>query len=345
VRSLETVLQEARSPEPLRRPRTNTLTGGTQPDFRAALQRALDHLKDHPQDTDGARIAALCLSRIDYASEAERYYEIARRHSRLSHDDLLVRAMGLARGNLREQAIAAYLEILEREPDDAEALQRLAAIYYSQSRYKEALPIAERLARCPDKGGAVAGYALMGVVLHDEHRSAEAVLAYEQVLKLDPKLESLTLPAPLFFADFAQDLIETGRAEEARGHLTRMLESREDPHLLNVLGLADLADGKEDDAEKSWKRAIEVDPKFHRPWVNLGKLALRTSRPAEAIRYLERAHSLDPNSFEPAYQLSLAYHRVGRAALAERFRKLADTLRKGNPYAGPLMGTDPDETP
>ena len=101
----------------------------------------------------------------------------------------------------------------------------------------------------------------------------------------------------------------------------------------------------ENEAVQSWKRATEVDPKFHRPWLNLGKLALRRGRAEEAVTYLEKAHSLDRNTFEPTYQLSLAYRRLGRAAEADRFRRLADTLRRGDPRNQIGTGNSPDETP
>jgi tetratricopeptide (TPR) repeat protein len=346
LQQIENLVQDARSVEPARRRRApSSLPTSSQPDFRTALQRALDHLSKHPAEPAACRIAGLCLSRLDYANEAEPYYALARKHNRLTVDDLSVRAMGLARGNQREAAIAAFLEILELRPDDDETLQRLAATYYSQSRYKDALAVANRLTRSPTQRYAVAGYALVGVVHHDEHRPAEAVVAYEQVLALDPQLALLTLPSSLFFTDFAQDLIDVGRAGDARAYVRRRLGSSDDPALLNVLGLAELADGMQNEAELSWKRATEVDPKFHKPWLNLGKLALRRARTAEAVAYLERAHALDRRSFEPSYQLSLAYRRLGRATDADRFRKLADSLRRGDPRTGTGMGTTPNETP
>src|SRR5437879_1406625 len=59
------------------------------------LEHALDHLQRRPWSREAALLAARCLSRLDYASEAEVYYE---RAGRLSLSDSQIRAYGLARG-------------------------------------------------------------------------------------------------------------------------------------------------------------------------------------------------------------------------------------------------------
>jgi tetratricopeptide (TPR) repeat protein len=297
-----------------------------QPDFRLALQHALDQLDRRPSDPTAGRLAALCLSQLDYADRAEPYYRIAREGRALSDDDLRVRALGLARGNLREEAIGAFQEILSHRPDDAFSLQRLAAIYYSQTRLRDALATAQRLAEAP--GGAVAGHALIGIVYHDDHRFDQAIAAYEKVLALDPDLSGLSLPSTLFHTDLAQDLLAAGRPADARRHLERALVKSEDPVLLDLLGLAFRDEGEVAKAEDCWKRAAELDPKMSRPWLNLGISALASGRIDEAVALLEKARALDPESLEPAYQLGLAYRRAGRTADAERFRKRAEEIRR-----------------
>ena len=227
-------------------------------------------------------------------AEAEPYYLIAQARTRLSLDDLGVRAFGLAHGNLRAAGRRAYKQILDQRPDDPEALQRLAAIYYSLSQYNETLATAQRLAQSPIKSRAVAGYALIGIVHHDEHRPGPAVAANEKVLELDPRLETLSLPADLFFADLAQDLVDINRASDARRYIHQILGQRDDPVLIDILGSAYYSEGQEDEAERCWKRVIELDPRFHRPWLNLGKLALRRGRLEEAVPYLEKAHCARP---------------------------------------------------
>jgi tetratricopeptide (TPR) repeat protein len=319
------------------------------PDFQRALQRALDHLVTRPRDRQAARLAALCLSQLDFATGAEPYYEIAREQAELSLDDLHIRAIGLARSNLREQAVGAYQEILKRWPDDPLALQRLAAIYYSRSQYEQTLEVASRLAQSPERKYAVAGYSLIALVRHDELRPELAVEAADKVLQLDPELKLLTSPAELFLGDFAEDLINTNRSADARRYIHRALQSGDDPALVNLLGAAYYAEGEEADAEQCWKHAIALNPKFDRPWLNLGRLEMRKGRWAEAAGYLETAHRIDLQAFEPSYQLSLVYRRLGRAREAEEFRKKAAEAQRrrlastGSPRTG--MGAALDDTP
>jgi tetratricopeptide (TPR) repeat protein len=302
-------------------------TGGPiRPNVRLALQRALDHLDRRPNDPGAARLAALCLTKLEYADQAEPYYRVARAGRALSHDDLQTRALGLARGNFREEAIAAYKEILARRRDDVTALQRLAIIYYSQSRLKEALATAERLAEVP--GGAVPGYAIIGIVYHDDHKFDQAIAANEKVLSLDPGLDVLSLPPTLFYTDLAQDLIDANRPADARRHLERALSKGDDPVLMDLLGSAYRAEGLDAEAEACWKKAIKSDPKLFRPWLNLGLLALGTNRPAEAVDFLEKAHALGPGELEPVYQLGVAYGRAGRPEDAKRFRRKAEEVRR-----------------
>jgi tetratricopeptide (TPR) repeat protein len=314
-----------------------------------ALQRSLDHLDRHPTDGPAARLAALCLSHLAYAALAEPYYQIARDRGQLTFDDFHTRALGLARANLRDQAIAAYQEILGRWNDDPLALQRLGAIYYSRSQYQETLKVAERLARSPDPRWAVAGYSLIGTVHHDEQRPGPAVAADEEVLRLDPELKLLTVPPEFFFADLAEDLIDIDRAADARRYLQRALKSGDDPALVNLLGAAYCAEGQDADAERCWKRATARDPRFDRPWLNLGKLAMRRGQLAEAATYLETAHAIDRQAFEPLYQLSLVYRRLGRVKDAEQFGKnAAEAHRKRAAKTGSTkvgMGARPDESP
>src|SRR5689334_13166296 len=53
------------------------------------LEAALDHLQRRPWSSEAALLAARCLSRLDYASAAEVYYE---RAGRLSLGDAQIRA-------------------------------------------------------------------------------------------------------------------------------------------------------------------------------------------------------------------------------------------------------------
>lgn len=295
-------------------------------DVRLVLRRALDHLDTHPGDAEAARLAALSLSRLDFATRAEPLYRVAEGAGALSVDDQRVRALALMRARANDEASSVLETMLAARPDDADVLERLAAIEYDGNRFQDALAYAERLSRRP--GAEVAGHAARGLILHDDQKPEQAAAAFETVLALDPDLRRCKLARTAFYAGLSRALVESGRPADARRHLERAIADKSDPVLTDLLGTAFRAEGLDRDAERCWREAAAADPALARPWINLGILKLEAGDPSEAVRLLERAGSLDASALEPAYYLSLALPRVGRKDEAEEYRIRADRIRR-----------------
>ncbi|HUP41326.1 MAG TPA: tetratricopeptide repeat protein [Vicinamibacterales bacterium] len=66
------------------------------------------------------------------------------------------------------------------------------------------------------------------------------------------------------------------------------------------------------------KRAIALDPKLARAFLELGILLSDQERYAEAVEQLRRATVLQPGVAQAHYRLAQAYRRTGQAALAEK---------------------------
>src|SRR5260370_35092107 len=113
-------------------------------DLARCLEHALGYLGRQPGSREAALLSAHCLSRLDYAEDAEPDY---RRAGKLELNDAQVRAYGLARGPHPEHSIPAYNEILERWPDNVTALRRLAAVLLAQNNTEQLLKLADRLGR------------------------------------------------------------------------------------------------------------------------------------------------------------------------------------------------------
>jgi tetratricopeptide (TPR) repeat protein len=285
-------------------------------------------LSRRPTDARAARIVARALYRLHFAEQAEPYYQLAQRAGLVELDDLHLHALGLAERHQLDQAAEAYDGILRAHKGDARALQRLAAIRYAQSRWKDALALAERLARVP--GQEVPAWGLIGSIEHEQKHPERAAAAYEHVLALDPELRVLPLPRPLFWTNLARDLIDSGQPEKARGYLAKVLAKRPDATQTDLLGLAYQCEGTFDQAEDAFRRAITLDAKFFPAWLHLGRLLLQPprERASDAVEILQKAATLAPDSFEPPYSLSLAYRRLGRDAESEEYRKRSESLRK-----------------
>lgn len=303
-------------------------------DYVTGLRRACDHLDRSPWSREAARVAALCLSRLDFPAAAEPYY---RKAGTLEVEDLHVRAYGLVRGNRRREAEEAYRQILLRRPEDPLALRRLGAELITMTRWREALEVAERLARTPD--GEVDGLAMIGAIQHHDDK-AMAAAAYKRVLQIDPKLERLPKDRGfrrVFWTQLTDELLSIGQPEEARRFLEQAPPEDRGPNLSWLLGRVYYQEGNFDQADHHWTEAVQSDEKLIDAWIDLGRLALGRNLPARAVVALERAAALDPKAYVPAYHLAQAYQRIGKDELAARYRAKVELLRSEAPSA--LIGT------
>jgi tetratricopeptide (TPR) repeat protein len=267
-------------------------------------------------------LAALCLSRLDYADQAEPYY---RRAGRISLNDQQVRAYGLARGPNPESAIPAYHDILARWPENVTALRRLAAVELARKNKDELLKLAERLSQI--HGGTVIGHTLRGVVYHNDDNPQQAVAAFEHVIDLDPELREMPLSRRLFWSHLADDLIACGRTDDAKAELIKGLASGPDADLMNHLGQIYFLQGALDDAERCFLQAAEWGPREYSSYLNLAKLALQRHRREAALDYLNRAKALAPREFSVLYSLASVYRQLGLTADADRVQATIKLLR------------------
>jgi tetratricopeptide (TPR) repeat protein len=305
------------------------------PEGRAHVVRlALEHLRRQPWSRPAALLAARNLSRLDFPERAEPYYQ---RAGTLDHADAHLRAYAILRSNRRDEAITAYRAILGRWPDDRTALELLGGLYFSRRQYDEALEVARQLIRTP--GGAVQGHWRAASILHETGNPEEAAAEFEAVLRIDPRLEQIGDEArPWFWFRMGSDLLSIGQAERTLELLGAALAIGEDAKLRLLHGRAAHQLGELDAAEADFRRALEADPDLGAGWLELGRLLLARSRPAEAADALERASRHSPNDPTALYSLRLAYERLGRRDEARRLGERARELRRRNPEPPRGMG-------
>jgi tetratricopeptide (TPR) repeat protein len=299
------------------------------------LSRALEHLDRQPWSSEAALIAANCLSRLDYSGLAEAYY---RRAGNLGLNDLQTRAYALARGPHPELAIPAYNEILARSPENVTAMRRLAGVLLALSKGEELLDLAQRLDQIPK--GAVIGATLRGVVYHNDKIPQQAVNAFERVLELDPELQEMPLPPNLFWTELGDDLISSGRIDDARRYLARAVSSAPDAKLLNFLGQTYFLQGMLDDADRCFRQAAELATTDHAAYVNLAKVAIQRHEQQEALMHLNHARSLAPRRYGVLYTLASVYRQLGRSAEAEQVEASLQQLRERPASGAPVSNAN-----
>jgi tetratricopeptide (TPR) repeat protein len=292
-------------------------------DLVGCLQHALVHLARRPWSREAALLAARCLSRLDFADEAEPYY---RRAGQLSLGDQQTRAYYLVRGPHPEHAIAAYREILRLAPDNVTAMRRLAAVLLSRGDKDQLRELADRLDRVA--GGEVIGAMLRGTVYHNEQNPQMAVVCFERVLQLDPELQEMPASRRFFWDQLAKDLIECGRIEDACRYLERALAAGPNAGLIYLIGYTYFLRGSLDEAERRYRQAAETDPSIYEPHLALAKLAVQQRRPDEALRQLDEARRLAPREYGVLYSLALLYRQLGRADEAAKVQAEIKELQK-----------------
>ncbi|HWE39421.1 MAG TPA: tetratricopeptide repeat protein [Isosphaeraceae bacterium] len=298
------------------------------PALRLALRRSLDHLGRHPNDAEAALIAGRCLTRLEFYRQAEPYFDIAERAGLLTRADLNDLALGLTLSRQAERAVAVYERILRQAPDDPDALRRLGAIRYGQMRYEDAIALGRRLAKVP--GSEESGQLLLGMTFGEKHQYAPAAAAYEEVLRLDPELRRISMPADLFWSDLATNFLQTGRGADLRRYLERALERDEGAVLLDLLGMAFEQEAEDDadaDAERCYRRAVDIDPTRASPWKHLGLLLERRNDLEKALEYLDRSFGLEPNDIQTVEHLKLIHYRLGHPDKAREFEEKAAEIR------------------
>jgi tetratricopeptide (TPR) repeat protein len=292
-------------------------------DLAVGLARALDHLDRQPWSGEACLLAANCLSRLDYSGLAQAYY---RRSGPLGLNDSQIRAYALARGPHPELAIPAYNEILTRSPQNVTAMRRLAAVLLAQNEGDELLKLAERLEQT--SSGGVIGSTLRGVVYHNDKIPQQAVAAFERVLELDPELREMPLPRSLFWTQLADDLISSGRIDDARHYLAKALSNAPDASLLNILGQTYFLQGMLEDADRCFRQAAELATTDHLAYVNLARVAILRHEQEEALKHLNHARSLAPRRYSVLYTLASVYRQLGRKAEASQVEESLGQLRE-----------------
>src|SRR5262249_175576 len=158
--------------------------------------------------------------------------------------------------------------------------------------------------------GSIIGSTLRGVVHHNDHNPQQAVEAFEPVLELDPELREIPLERTLFWRHLADDLVSSGRINDARRHLSEAPATTSDPQLLNRLGHAYFLQGGLDDAERCFRRAVDLDPGGWAAHANLAKLAIQRHNHEEALRQLNEARALAPDEHGILYSLAAVFQQL-----------------------------------
>lgn len=166
---------------------------------------------------------------------------------------------------------------------------------YSAKRYDEAAELFSAYTeKKPDNPW---GFYMLGLASWKAGNSAQAEVAFDQALKLDPKHQKSLLNS-------ARVLLELGRADEALERTQTALElDSTSAEAWRVLGRAQVELCNTDEAIEAYRRAIALDDRDIWSMNNLGLIYIQQGRYSEALPPLARATQLKPGA--PVFQNNL----------------------------------------
>jgi tetratricopeptide (TPR) repeat protein len=156
----------------------------------------------------------------------------------------------------------------------------------------------------------------MGSLLQQLRRPQEAIEYFTRHLDMVEDDQQTLVQIGKCYTDM-------GRLEDADAALRRALALGDDAVGSYNLGVVLEERGRDGEAEREYRRAVDLGPGLANARNNLGGLLARTGRRAEAKQFLDESIRLDPTSPDAYTNMSALLLNEGAFAEAARFARLA----------------------
>lgn len=153
-------------------------------------------------------------------------------------------------------------------------------------------------------------YINLGVTLHEQGRTEEAISAYQHALKINSNYAEA-------YSNLGNSLKEQRQFTEAVAAYERALEIKPiyaEAH--NNLGVAQHAMGDLDRAILSFRRAIEINPNYFEAYNNMGVMLQEQAKWEDALSSFEHALAIKPSYAEAYHNKGNTLKEMGRLAEA-----------------------------
>jgi tetratricopeptide (TPR) repeat protein len=233
-----------------------------------------------------------------------------------------------------EASLAEYTEGAKYHDPEASDLKIVALDYVLLGAYSDADRWLTRSVEANPKDSESWYY--LGRTKYNENRFQEAIHAFEEALRLDPK--NIKAQANLGLA-----LEGLGRAGDALAAYRKAIAMQDQGSPKNAEPFIDLGNlllqqNQNDDAIENLVKAREISPQDSRVYESLGKAYLRLNKFAEAKEELEQAVALAPDSAAAHYMLGQVYRKTGATERARAEFDRAVALNKTKSSGMSTMG-------
>ncbi len=190
------------------------------------------------------------------------------RHSTLDVRHSLETALQHYHEGKLAEAEQIYRQVLQQQPDQADALHVLGVILCQTKRHEEAIAQLRHLTDLqPD---FAEGWGNLGGALQEQQQFAEAIACYERSLALNPA-------NPNVHQNLSVALLDLNRPEAAVHHAEQVVSARpESSDAFYNLGFALRRSNRVTEAIAAYRRAIDLQPNFVNAHKNLGHALLLT---------------------------------------------------------------------
>ena len=230
----------------------------------------------------------------------------------------------------RQKAAHLYQEVLRHDPENEDANFEYAIVLMWDGKYRTSL---DHLARLPSSTlGSIRVEALTCADqsgLDDKPASDREAALMEANANL--REEDVMLAFPVLRAAHRADLIAKLLAAANR-------RSPLSVKGLRLLGLAQEAEGKLNDARATLTQVYEMDSSWAEPLVDLTRISLAEKNYREALGYLAHARALEPDNASFAYEFGLICVRLGLLDATIKAMGDAVKLAPNNPGYNLSMG-------
>lgn len=218
-----------------------------------------------------------------------------------SEPDLVDACLMLADINIRTgestTAIRDLTQLVKRQPQVVEAHLALAGAYAAQRNFDESVAVLRRMMPLFPENQRM--HYLLGTILLQQKKQAEARQAFEKTLELSPDY----LPALEQIVNL--DLVDK-QYELARKRVKNQMEKQPKSAVLwLLLGKINLVQGNGAETETAFLKAAELEPKLRNPYLLLAQLYRSSNLPQKALQILNKLLTVHTNDVSALMQIGL----------------------------------------
>jgi len=212
-------------------------------------------------------------------------------------------AVGYHQAGDLHQAEQLYLQILETDPRQVDALHLLGLVAKRLGRIDQAADyLRQAMALRPDIADV---HYNLGNLLREQGNLDEAAASYRQALKLQPRHSGA-------YNNMANTLRQQGKPAEAAGYLLAALRLNPDDAAAHTnLGIALQEQGNVDEALACYQQSLRLRPDFVEAHYNMGIALKESGLPDEAGARYREALRLRPDNPDALLNLSLVLSQQG----------------------------------